>query len=488
MITHDPVPVCVVGLGAAGGVIAAEVAARGAHVVGLEAGASVDPRGFGDDEVAHVADRGLLWNEPEVLLLDGGPPMVAPWLARNRGVGGPDAWTGFAYRLHRSDFDGWPVTYDEMVPWYERAEALMGVRAAEPGPGGRLLADAARTLGWHPYEPPAAIGAACDRCGTCTFYGCHTEAKFSTRRLLGGVDVRAGTRVTAITTTLPRAVRYVDARGDTHEQPADVVVLACNAPYAARLLLLAGIGGELVGRYATFHTGAFAYGVYDEEIHSERFPAQHIGIDDFNEDRCPVSTRGAVLHGGMPAAFTGGPLAFARGLGDTIPLPPGVPPYGEGLLRWAAHAYTRHQAVYVLGEDLPQYDNRVTLDADVRDSLGQPALRIEYRPHPEDDAQVAFMLERAVELLERSGAREIAVAPSRIPGGMFAGHAHGVTRMGDDPATSVTDAYGRVHGTDDLFVAGAGGFVTSAGLNPALTIVALALRAAPEIAAHAFLR
>ncbi len=113
----------------------------------------------------------------------------------------------------------------------------------------------------------------------------------------------------------------------------------------------------------------------------------------------------------------------------------------------------------------------------MRDSFGLPALRIEYRPHPEDEAQVAFMLDRAVEWLEQSGAHEIAVAPSRIPGGIFAGHALGTTRMGSDPATSVASDVGLVHGTDNLFVAGGGLFVTASARNPALTIVALALRA-----------
>lgn len=484
MITHDPVDVCVVGAGAAGGVVASAVARAGRRVAVLEAGPALAPADFDDDEVAHVARRRMLWNEPEVMVLDGGPPRVGAWLARNVGVGGPHAWTGFAYRFHDSDLAGWPVSAAEMAPWYERAEHLMGVRPAEPGPGSIRLYDAARALGWHPYAPPAAIGPACDRCGTCTYYGCHTGAKFSTRALLRGLDVRARSRVVGLGRGSPRPVHYLDERGDAHEQPARVVVLACNAPYAARLLLLSGIApdNDLVGRYATFHTGAFAYGVYDDVIDAGDAPAQHVGVDDFNEDRCPVATRGAVLHAGMPAAFTGGPLAFARALGDTIPLPEGVPTHGEGLRAWAARAYRRHQAVYVLGEDLPQYDNRVTLDPVVRDSTGAPALRIEYRPHPEDEAQVAFMLERAVEWLERSGAREIAVAPSRVPGGMFAGHAHGMLRMGDDPATSVTDPYGLVHGTPDVFAAGAGGFVTSAGRNPALTIVALALRAAPRIA------
>ena len=74
----------------------------------------------------------------------------------------------------------------------------------------------------------------------------------------------------------------------------------------------------------------------------------------------------------MPASFAGGPLTFARSLGVGVPLPDGVPAYGPGLMEFAAHAYTRHQAVYSLGEDLPQAENRVVLDPLVTDSAGRP--------------------------------------------------------------------------------------------------------------------
>jgi choline dehydrogenase-like flavoprotein len=559
MISHDPVPLVVVGLGAAGGTIAVELAARGIDVVGLEAGSDVrlseTARLFDDDEVGHLVDRRRLHREPEVFFLDGRPLPLAPWLARNTGVGGPHTWTGFSYRFHPSDFRvastsgvpvdtsvaDWPISYDDLEPWYEAAESLAGVAAeagenpyearrrgpypspANPvGAGADRLGEAARSLGLHPYRPPAAIrgravggaerGGAelrgddtCDRCGTCTFYGCHRDAKFSTlvagldeARQAGRVEVRAEATVTEVVCDgggRPVAVRYLDGGGGAHEQPAMAIVLALNAPYVARLLLMSrgpdhpgGIGNatDQVGRHLTFHTGAFAYGVYDDVIDPDRGPAQHVGIDDLNEDRPwregAGFRRGGVLHAGMPAAFTGGPLAFARALDVTIPLPEGVPRHGSGLLDFAAASYRRHQACYVLGEDLPQFDNRVRLDEEVRDSRGLPALRIEYRPHPEDRAQHDALLDTAADLLSRSGAHTVIKAPSEIPGGIFAGHAHGVTRMGDDPERSVADSFGLVHGTDNLFVAGAGLFVTSAGLNPALTILALALRSVERIA------
>jgi choline dehydrogenase-like flavoprotein len=548
VITNDRADVCVVGAGLSGSIVAAGLARLGFRVVVLESGP--DHHGaFAGDEVAHVVDGRMLHGEPEVFVLEGGAPRVGTYLARNVGVGGPFVWSGFAYRFHPSDFrvatesgapDGssvvdWPLTYDELAPWYDRAEALLAVggvtgenpyeaprRAPYPeGPvpqssGAARLAAAARALHWHPYHPPAAVlvrprhdlgRGACTGCGLCTFYGCPWGAKASVGATALGatlrdrVEVRAGCTATEVRCDpggRPIAVRYTDALGGSSEQPAGVIVLALNAPYVARLMLLSrsaahprGLGNDhdLVGRHLTFHTGFVTYGVYDDIIHSDRSPAPQVGIDDHNEDR-PWRAgagfrRGGMLHGGVPAAFTGGPLAFARGLDRTIPLPGGVPRYGDGLLRFASWAYPRHQAVYGLGEDLPQPGNRVTLDPQVRDSLGLPALRIEYTPHPEDIAQQRYLLERALELLRTSGAQTTAGALSSVPGGVFAGHAHGTTRMGADATASVTDDRGRVHGTDNLFVTGAGPFVTSAGLNPALTIAALALRSVDEVASAA---
>lgn len=545
MIVDEPVDVVVVGLGAAGGTIAAGLVERGLRVVGLEAGPEPTDLDRLADELTFTVRRRLFWQEPEILDYEG-VALPGTWLVRNRGVGGPLAWSGFAYRFHPSDFRvasevgvpadssvaDWPIDYAELAPWYERAEALVGVGATagenpyeaprrtgypEPPvsrvPGAMRLAPAARSLGWHPYQPPAAVLAVdrgdrhgCSRCGLCTNYACHLGAKgssgvFALPQALatGRLRVRAGALVTEVVcdplTGRPTGVRYLTADARTGEQPASVVVLANNGAYVAKLLLQStsaghpqGIGNDSdqVGRHLTFHTGGVAWGVYDEQLFIDTGPAQQVAVDDLNEDR-PWRAgagfrRGGVLHGGMPVAFTGGPLAFARSLGTTAPLPEGVPSYGRGLMDFATYAYTRHLAVYVLGEDLPQPDNRVVLDRQVRDSAGLPALRLQYRRHPEDVAQVDHLLDAARRLVLASGARTVAAAPAPVPGGMFAGHAHGTTRMGDDPATSVADDLGLVHGTENLFVAGAGLFVTGAGLNPMLTITALALRSVDRIA------
>ncbi len=549
MIVDDPVDVVVVGLGAAGGTLAAALAARGLQVLGLEAGPQLDPTtDYRDDELEFAVDRRLCWQEPEVLEYEGSE-LVAPWLARNRGVGGPHVWSGFAYRFHPSDFRvatevgvpadssvaDWPIDYDVLEPWYEAAEELVGVggtagnhpyeaprRGPYPGPpvprvpGALRLEPAARALGWHPYQPPAAVlGAArdgrraCSKCGLCTNYACHRGAKASSDVFAlpaGYATGRLRTRARVLVTEVvcdpadgrPVAVRYLGPDGVAGEQPARAIVLANNATYVAKLLLQSrsarhprGIGNasDQVGRHLTFHTGGVAWGVYDEQLFIDSGPAQQVAVDDLNEDR-PWRAgagfrRGGVLHGGMPVSFAGGPLTFARSLGGVAPLPEGVPEYGPGLMDFATYAYTRHQAVYVLGEDLPQAQNRVVLDPVRTDSAGLPALRMVYRRHPEDVLQVDHLLDAATRLVEQSGAHTVASAAAPVPGGMFAGHAHGTTRMGRDAATSVADDTGLVHGTENLFVAGAGLFVTGAGLNPMLTITALALRAVDRIAAAA---
>lgn len=548
MITHDRVDVCVVGLGAAGGTIAAEAAVAGLRVVGIEAGADYGENpgaAFDTDEITYVVDQALQWRDPEVLVFQDRPPIMSNWLSRNIGVGGPHHWSGFAIRFHPSDFrvastsgvpEGssvadWPITYDDLAPFYDEAEAMLAVAAGTehpwqpprqrgfPGPPlpdtrrSQMLTEAARRLGWHPFRPPAAIlsehiasslRSPCNFCGHCTLFGCTRNAKASTSvtilpkaRTSGSLEVRSrclAVEVAVDNSGRPCAVRYLDDLGQGHEQPAAVIVLANNAPYVAKLLLQSrspkhptGLGNQYdqVGRHVTFHTSTCVYGLFDEPLHASRGPAPQVAIDDFSEDR-PLRSgaafhRGGQMVGGMPASFAGGPLSFVLALDEWLPLPEGVPPYGDELLRFAQHAFSHHMAVFCLGEDVPRAENRVTLDPVVRDRAGLPAVRFEYSHHLDDLRQIEYLAGKAQAWLEEAGARSVVRAQAALPGGMRAGHAHGTTRMGLSPETSVSDDVGLVHGFDNLFVAGAGGFVTSGGVNPCLTIVALALRAVPRI-------
>lgn len=540
----DEADVCVVGLGAAGGVIAAELAERGLRVIALEAGpASVSAS---TDEIDfHVGGR-LSWHEPETLSVNGGPPIRGEWLARNAGVGGPLHWTCITYRFHPSDFRvrstsgdvpgtslaDWPISYDDLERDYRRAEqeiGIAGVAGANPHEGPRsspfplapvplsraaqLFSDAARRLGHTPYPTPAAVltepragRRVCDLCGRCSHYECLRRAKGNTRDTVlaravrtGRLDVRAASRAYRVVVDgrsgHAASVRYL-TRGGRREVSARTIVVATGAAYQARLLLLSaswahprGLANSsgLVGRNLMFHTNVMAWGVFDAPVYADRGPQTGAAFDDLDEDRPrhdhgATFVRGAAVVGGLPVAFAGGPLAFANALGQAIPVPRGVATHGAAYRDFVTRAYSRHFGAFALCEDLPDEANRIELDPSVRSPDGGPGLRIHYRYHPNTLAMEEFMRERVAEVIREAGAREVATHRPAVPGGMFAGHHMGTARMGADPLTSVADRDGRAHDVPNLFLPGSGLFVTSAGVNPTGTIFALAYRTARAIA------
>lgn len=541
---RDDADVIVVGIGAAGGAIAAECAERGLRVIAIEAGPATYTGST--DELTFQARRALFWNESEHLVVNGGAPLKGSWLARNIGVGGPLHWTTITYRFHRSDFRvrtatggiagtsvaDWPISYDDLEPYYARAEREIGVAGTSGGnphegprsgpfphppvPQSRaatIFADAARRLGYAPYPTPAAVlterrgsRLACDLCGRCSHYDCLRRAKGNTRDTVlaraartGRLDIRASSRATLVLTDprtgLATGVRYADSRG-RRDVRARTIVVANGAPYQTRLLLrsssrahpngLANSSG-LVGRNLMFHTNTFAWGVFDEPLHAERGPQTGAAFDDLDEDRPRERfgasfVRGAAIVGGLPVSFAGGPLAFAGAAGTSVRLPPGVPAVGGAYRDFLARAYSRHFGVFALCEDLPMEENRVELDPSIRLADGGPGLRIHYRYHRNTLDMEEFMEARVAAVVREAGARETYTQRSAVPAGMFAGHHMGTARMGTDPRTSVADADARTHDVPNLFVPGSGLFVTSAGVNPTGTIWALAYRTADAIA------
>lgn len=552
---HPKTDACVIGLGASGGVIAAELAKAGLSVVALEAGPHhrrevFERPGEAHDELAHIRLGKLRWNQPEVMVYNGGSPVTFPVIARNIGVGGPLHWSCFSYRLHESDFrvrsssgvpagssvGDWPIGYADLETYYDRAEYEFGVagesgahpfepprRRPYPLPpvatlaAGQLFKATAAAMGYHPFPIPAAITTkdgyggksfrkACNYCGRCTFYGCEQHAKGATLVVTlpealqtGRLEIRArclATEITADRAGRARSVVYIDGEGRRHEQPARLVGVCNNAAYVARLLLLSkskrfpsGLANSsgLVGKNLMFHASAFGYGTFeDQELNAGVGPQAAIAFDDLNENRPRERygqsfIRGAGMAGGIPLAFTGGPLAFATALGSFMPLPDGVPAWGKAFKDFLARYHDRHFAVFALCEDLPVESNRVELDPSVKDRWGLPVPRIVYSDHPNTIAMQRFMRSRIEELLKRAGARQVVAVIPTMPGGAAAGHVMGTTRMGTDPGRSVVNSYGQAHDVPNLFIGGSGGFVTSAGLNPTLTIFALAYRSAERM-------
>jgi choline dehydrogenase-like flavoprotein len=162
-------------------------------------------------------------------------------------------------------------------------------------------------------------------------------------------------------------------------------------------------------------------------------------------------------------------------------LPPDLPRWGAEAKRFMRDNYTRVARVMGPVQEIPSPDARVTLDPQVRDRWGIPVVRLSGATHPETVRTAEFMYARSREWLAASGAERIWGSPPRLKlsGGQ---HQAGTCRMGDDPTTSVTDRWSRVHGHDNLYLADGSVHVTNGGFNPVLTIMALAFRTAERIA------
>jgi choline dehydrogenase-like flavoprotein len=171
---------------------------------------------------------------------------------------------------------------------------------------------------------------------------------------------------------------------------------------------------------------------------------------------------------------------FLYTLGSRLGL---IPSWGAASKQAMRHLYPRLALVMGPVQEVPNPESRVTLDPVVRDHFGMPVARLSGALHPEDHTTAAFLTDRAVAWAEASGATRVVplvLAPAEGPS---AGqHQAGTCRMGNDPATSVTDAWGRVWGHDNLHVVDGSLHVTNGGVSPVLTILALAYRVSRNVA------
>jgi choline dehydrogenase-like flavoprotein len=454
--------------------------------------------------------------------------------------GGTVHWDAKTPRLWRQDFHGlslhgpigganladWPLEYHDLAPFYDEIERLLGVQGdlekmpattlsqaprahafpMPPNPpmlAGSLLADGAAQLGFSPYPAPMAVDPGiCNSCGFCGGFGCAIGARggaitFLHEALRAGAELRSRCFVERIEHSADgrRAVgvSYREADGTRRHEPAEIVVLAASAIETARLLLLSELGnssGE-VGRNLMFHHLVSVGALFDAPVHPWRGPTTTHTLDD--------------LIGPFVGAEAGAPdLPYVKGgvveVGGGVQLLEEARAYARtGLRGTALKAALRELAVRervasmtMIGEDLPQHENRVDLDPTVRDFHGVPVPRIAYSPHRFELAAAEHFGARLAKIVEATPGAWLA-SPARPdgqprPGGAMEGqgpfgtaHVMGTARMGDDPRTSVTDAFGRLHDVPNVVVADGSVFVTSGGANPTLTIMALALRAAREI-------
>jgi choline dehydrogenase-like flavoprotein len=408
--------------------------------------------------------------------------------------------------------DDWPLTYDDLQPYYEQVEADFGISglagdpAFPPGKGpplppaplapmGRRVARAHNRLGWHWWPAPNAIATRpykslrpCTQRATC-MWGCVEGAKGSVDRthwpenLALGVQLRTGARVRRLEVNgrgLVTGAVYVDRMGVEHFQPADVTILGANGIGTPRLLLLSASGRHanglanstgLVGRRLMMHPFATVVGLFDEDLQSTRGVwGQHLHSLQFYETD---TSRGFVRGAKWGLQPTGGPVSMTRSFpwGDN-------PIWGPGFHESIRKRLGRSAMWGIIAEDLPDEANRVVLDPELKDGDGIPAPKIIYRMSENSYRLLRFHQERARESLQAAGAYETIVAPLIRETGW---HLLGTAKMGVDPGSSVVDEWGRAHDIPNLFIFDGSIWPTSSGMNPTATIAALALRCSDQL-------
>ena len=538
--TSDEVDFVIVGSGAAGGVLAKELSTNGFRVVVLEQGPYLTEADLVHDEIK-VLQEDLLTNHPE--LQPSTFRKTAEEKARvhravcyGRCVGGTSVhFTANYWRFHEIDFversrvgeitgtglADWPIAYADLEPYYTKVEWEVGVSGlagacpfdpprSKPYPmpplpvksSGVLFERGARKLGWHPYPAPMAIlsrthngRSGCVGCGFCYGFGCEVGAKSSALASVipmaertGRCEIRPNAyvyRIAMDATGRATGVVYFDERKNTHLQKAKAVIVCANGAETPRLLLLSaskqfpnGLANSsgLVGKYLMFNTSARSVGVFDEPLNDYKgFTDSRVLHDFYKLDHENVGFYGG---GGLDARFDYTPYFFAM-----TGLPPETPRWGKSFKAALSHNYTRTMEIHSGGTSLPVESNSISLDPELKDAWGLPALRVTYKDHPDDVKSIRWLNDRALEIFDAAGAVKRWSRP--IGEQEFGVHLLGTCRMGNDAKTSVVNADHRTHDVKNLFLCDGSSLVTSGRGQPTMTIQALAYRAADRITALA---
>lgn len=516
--------VCVIGAGPAGALVSHTLASRGHRVVVLEAGERFDRN---DDERRMEKSLRPAHGPGEVWKMETGDgrdaytssgerdyPLNA---ARVKGVGGSTLhWQGMVMRMHEKDFEmetrhgigrDWPISYDDLRPYYARAERELGVAGAddnpyapprkepfplpafEPSHSDGLFADACDEVGIAIHSVPNARNSEpYDDRGACVGYGtcqpvCPSGAKYT-----ADVHVRKaeeeGARVidkaqverleTDATGDGVEAAVYTTPR-DTYRQTADIFVLACGGVETPRLLLLSrsrehpdGLANSsgAVGRYFTEHLFAGAGGTVEK-----RTRQNHVGF---------ITSESHALYDGDEPTPLGTKIEFLNYAGPS----PAVEAmeaddWGDGLLEDLRSSYGNHVAIGGLVEQVPDPDNRITLDDSKTDNLGNPVPDVRWTVGDHDAEAIRAANDVQNDILDAMDASvNWTVGPSDT-GPAY--HHMCTTRMGHHADETVVDSRTKAHDIDNLYIASSSVFVTAGSMNPTLTIAALSLKTADHV-------
>jgi len=513
--------VAIIGTGAGGGTLAYALAPTGKNILLLERGDYV-PREKDNWDTRAVNLEGK-YNTKEVWRDRDGKELHPH---TNYYVGGNTKFYGAAlFRLRREDFGevkhwggvspAWPIAYEDLEPYYTRAEQLYhvhGERGVDPTdpparapyphppvshePRIQQLADDWARLGRRPFHVPLGVmldetnprKSRCIRCATCDGHPCLVYAKSDAQVVCvdpalehPNVTLVTNAHVTRLETSASgREVTHivVERQGTLETYAADVVVVACGAINSAALLLRSandrhprGLanGSDVVGRHYMGHVNSVLMAL--SKCPTPTVFQKTLALNDF-------------YFGSAEWEYPMGHISFVGKLdGDTLRA--GAPAVAPG---WTLDLMARHSLDFWLtSEDLPDPDNRVTLDREGNIVLA-------YRPNNEEShrrlvAELKRLMKQQTkcnvhghECHEGLFARNLYLG-QRIP---LAGVAHqnGTIRFGRDPKTSALDVNCKAHELDNLYVVDASFFPSSAAVNPALTVVANALRVGDHLKAR----
>ena len=508
---NDDSLVVIVGSGAGGGTLGAELAQKGINVVILEAGGRNEIADFVNDEWESFAQ--LAWTDMRTTSgswrVAQNFPNLPAWIVKS--VGGSTVhWAGASLRFQEHEFHtrtaygnlpganllDWPITLSELEPFYAKAEDKMGVTRTNgiPGlPGNnnfKVLAAGAKKLGYKEVHSgnmainsqPRDGRGSCQQIGFC-FQGCKSGAKWSTLyteipkgEATGKLEVRSNSQVIHIehdASGKASAVVYADADGNLQRQKARVVAVAGNSLESPRLLLNSassqfpdGLGNSSgqVGRNYMRHMTGSVYGVFEKPVHMYRGTTMAGIVRD--EAKLDTS-RGFV--GGYELETLSLGLPFMAAFLD-----PGA--WGRSFTS-ALDDYPNMAGMWLVGEDMPRETNRITLDAAAKDKFGMAVASVHFDDHPNDVAMRAHAYKQGAAIYDAVGAIRTFPTPP-YP----STHNLGTNRMSANARDGVVNKDGRSHDVPNLYVSDGSQFTSGAACNPTLTIVALAIRQAQHIA------
>lgn len=507
---NQSVDILIVGAGASGAAAAWNLSKTKLKIMCLEQGPEINAKFYSNSQPNwEKLKKNILNVNPNVRKLRGDYPINdfnSPIsIANYNAIGGSTIlYSGHFPRLHKSDFkinsidgvgDDWPITYNDLKPYYDLNDKMMGVAGltGDPsypkisnlkkpvplGASGEKIAKSFNKLKWHWWPSYSAVHKTTKK----VYQKTSVNKNYWPKAISNGVKLRPNCRVKKITMNNDGKVTgaiYLDSKNKERFQGARLVILACSAIGTPRLLLnssnelfpkgLANNSG-LVGKNLMLHPLGFVEGKFKNFMASNHGPEGCcIASHEFYETRKKNKfKRGYSIH-----VLRGqGPLETAQAAIRFKKLS-----FGKNFHKDFLNHFGHTIPAAIICEDLPELTNSVQLDYSIRDGSGIPGVKINYKLSDNSKKMISHGIQKVKEVMKTAGAiSTLAFGPVRHTGW----HQMGTAKMGEKKNTSVVNKYGQTHDIKNLVIIDGSIFTTSGGVNPMSTIQALSLKISEEI-------